>query len=462
MGLELTLQQTQRLSQNMIQSVQILQMTTQELQDYVQEAALENPTMDVELPHGESIDGRSAVLREEEQTHYLSQRQNNDDDFDPKNSWNFQAEETQTIRDALWLQVDHHRFSGKELSMLDFLLENIDERGYLSLSLEEAAKLLHVETSLLEPMLAYLQTLEPLGICARNLRECLLIQLKAEGEVPPALLSVLDEGLEAVARNKVAALSRRFGITVSEAESYCRRIRACNPKPGSLLSASGKIPYIIPDVYVTVQDGQPVVALNESFSPQITVNQYYQSLLLNASDSEVRDYLSRKVRQTEWVRHCIEQREKTLLAVSREIVERQKAFFLSGQSQLVPMRMAEVAETIRVHESTVSRAINNKYLSCSRGVFPMSHFFQKNAVPKRTANTFIVEEAETSTGYTNRQVKDALREIIAAEEPKKPFSDRILSEKLTERGFSISRRTVAKYREEEGIPDASGRKIRTK
>lgn len=197
--------------------------------------------------------------------------------------------------------------------------------------------------------------------------------------------------------------------------------------------------------------------LNETLYPDISLNTGYVQMFKEQNDKEVQAYLQKKIGQAEWIRQCIAQRNATLFSVVREIVECQSSFFYEGTAHLKPLRMVDIADKLNIHESTVSRAVHQKFLQCTWGTFPLSYFFAKNALRSSSSSIFKTagEETENTTAF---DIKAALKEIIAGENKKKPYSDRILAEKLKEQGFSISRRTVAKYREEENIPGASGRK----
>lgn len=456
MPLNLELRQTQAMSQRMIQSVKILQMTAQDLDTYVEDLALENPSMDIKEKKSESIEDHEWQYSSREEHSYLSLRQNNDDDYDPKDTWNFKTEQADTLYDYLWSQLITRPFSRLESEMLDYILNNLDERGYLAETTEHIAELYHTSTEHAEQMIQIVQELEPAGICARDLPECLELQLQARGLLTPVLQTLIHSDLELIAKNKLPAISRNLGISLTEAENACRLIRSLNPKPGSSFYEHEDMKYIIPDVVVVKFDGYFNILLNDTSYPDISVNSYYQKLCAETADAEVKDYLSQKIKQTEWVKQCIEQRSKTLLNVSREIFKRQEDFFLYGPDHLHPLKMSDIAEALEIHDSTVSRAVDQKYLQCSWGVYPLAFFFKRSVSQKKQA--FSTASVDSSAEHTSDDVKKLLREIIAGENPKKPYSDRILSELLAEKGVTISRRTVAKYRDEENIPDTSGRK----
>ena len=454
MAIELQTKQSQALSQRIIQSVQILQMTSQELEQYVNELALENPAMDVKEHSGESIEEQQWLNSLHEENHYLYQRQQDDDDYNPKDTWNFSTGQGETLYDYLWAQLLINDFSQEQLRILDFMLLNLDDRGYLTESVSDIADYLHADPAMVQSLLETVQSLEPVGVCAQNLKECLKLQLRARGLMTPTIMQLVDDCLELVAKNKIPAIARRLHLSAAEVTGYCQIIRSLNPKPGSAFYNREEMRYIVPDVTIVKFDDHFDIVLNHASYPEITVNSYYQKMNRQTDDTEVKEYLNQKIHQVEWVQQCIAQRGKTLMSVSREILEKQEDFFIYGPKHLHPLRLVDVAEAVGIHESTVSRAVDKKYLQCSWGVYPLAFFFQRAA-----SSHSAVTSVSTNQSFTNTDVKQALHEIINQETKKKPFSDRILSEMLAERGMPVSRRTVAKYREEEGIPDASGRKF---
>lgn len=458
MDLKLEARQIQALSQRMIQSAEILQMTAQELDTYLNDLALENPVIDMIEPAAssqESIEQQQWLNSFNEENYYLYQRQNNDDDYDFKNSWNIDTGDGETLADYLWSQLVTEDFTAGEAEMIKFMLECLDNKGYLSESTDTIAGYFHVDTEKIEFLLSCLQELDPAGVCARNLKECLRLQLHRKQMDIPVLLSIVDTCLELVAKNQIPAIARKLRLTPAEAAGYCQVIKSLNPKPGVSFSSRDQLRYIIPDVTIVKFKDHFDILLNESMYPGIGINNFYRRLSQNPESQEVKEYLSGKIRQAEWVRQCMAQRSKTLMQVSRAILARQEAFFALGPSNLAPLRLADIAGELNIHESTVSRAVSKKYLQCSWGVYPMNFFFSRS-VATRTSDAS--PQAPVSKSLTAADIKRAIREIIREENAKKPYSDRLLSEKLAERGISISRRTVTKYREEEGIADASGRK----
>ena len=457
MDLKLQVKQTQTLSQRMIQSAEILQMTSQELNTYINELALENPVIDIVEPptaeeQRESIEQLEWLNSFNEENYYLYQRQNNDDDYDFKSSWNINTDDGETLQDYLWSQLITENFTDQETEIIKFMLECLDNKGYLEESTETIASYFGTDTEIVEDLLSDLQALDPSGVCARTLEECLKLQLERRDILTPVLESIIDNCLEMVAKNQIPAIARKLRLSPTETAGYCQIIKSLNPKPGVSFSSRDQLRYIIPDVTIVKFKDHFDILLNESMYPTIELNSYYRQMNQNPESSELKEYLGNKIRQAEWVKQCVTQRGKTLMQVSRAILEHQEEFFTFGPAHLNPLRLADIAQELDIHESTVSRAVSKKYLQCSWGVYPMNFFFSRSVA---------VQESSSESGtqsVTAADIKRVLREIIEEENKKKPYSDRLLGEKLAERGISISRRTVAKYREEEGIADASGRK----
>ena len=458
MDLKLQVKQTQTLSQRMIQSAEILQMTSQELNTYINELALENPVIDIVEPptaqeQRESIEQQEWLNSFNEENYYLYQRQNNDDDYDFKSSWNINTDDGETLQDYLWSQLITENFTDQETEIIKFMLECLDNKGYLEESIETIASYFGTDTELVEDLLSDLQALDPSGVCARSLEECLKLQLERRNMLTPVLESIIDNCLEMVARNQIPAIARKLRLSPAETAGYCQIIKSLNPKPGVSFSSRDQLRYIIPDVTIVKFKDHFDILLNESMYPTIELNSYYRQMNQNPESSELKEYLGNKIRQAEWVKQCVTQRGKTLMQVSRAILEHQEEFFTFGPAHLSPLRLADIAQELDIHESTVSRAVSKKYLQCSWGVYPMNYFFSRSvAVQESSGNE------NGAQSVTAADIKRVLREIIEEENKKKPYSDRLLGEKLAERGISISRRTVAKYREEECIADASGRK----
>lgn len=456
MDLKLQMKQSQTLSQRMIQSAEILQMTAQELDTYISDLALENPVIDIVEPESaeerkESIEQQQWLNSFNEENYYLYQRQNNDDDYDFKNAWNLDTNDGETLQDYLWSQLITEKFSLRETEIIQFMLESLDSKGYLTETTADIATYFKTDEKQIEPLLKELQSLDPAGVCARSLEECLKLQLERRNMLTPLLSSIIDDCLELVAKNHVPAIARKFRLSPSQAAGCCQIIKSLNPKPGVSFSSREQLRYLIPDVTIVKFKEHFDILLNESMYPGIEINSYYKEMNQHPDSEEVKEYLNQKIRQAEWVKQCVSQRNKTLMEVSRAILKRQEAFFTYGPSHLCPLRLSDIADDLDIHESTVSRAVSRKYLQCSWGVYPMNFFFSRNVSHKESGD-------DSVSSATAADVKRMMKEIIEKEDKKKPFSDRLLSDELAKQGVSISRRTISKYREEEGIPDASGRR----
>ena len=289
MALELRQQQKQNLSQRMIQSVQILQMSSQELESYVDELALENPAMDVKKSQGESIDSWHQNYAEAEHDHYLAQRQRNDDDYDPRDTWNFNMQHGETLKEYLWSQINPRLFSKSEILILDYMMDCLDDRGYLTESAGETADRFDAEEDQVRDLIHFLQTLEPAGICAHNISECLQLQLDRKGLLNDALKELTDQHLPLVAKSKTSSIASKLGISKSQASKYCDLIKTLDPRPGGRFYRQEEIQYIIPDVYVTKKGDDFEISLNAKDTPVVSVNDYYQRLLKSTKDGDVKE-----------------------------------------------------------------------------------------------------------------------------------------------------------------------------
>lgn len=453
MDIQMSLEQKLALSQRMIQSAQILQMSAQELEQYVQDLALENPVIDIaQTPP--LTDEAAEKLRKYEWLNSLDaqnsstyyQRESADDER-PDSEWNFSVNDGETLQDYLWSQVISSDFTEKESVILEYILESLDSRGYMAEDLEVIANHFHVECDLVEKLLTTLQELDPAGVCARSLSECLILQAERYGIMTPSLCSILSDHLELVAKNQLPVIAKQLKISIDEVSRCCTLIKKLNPKPGSAFCSREQLSYIVPDVTLVKFKDHFEILLNEYLYPDIQVNGYYKQLSKEQNDPETSAYLQDKIRQAEWVRDCISKRSTTLLNVARSILHFQEDFFTNGDRHLKPLRLCDVAQELDIHESTVSRSVRGKYLQCIWGVYPMNYFFSKGL------------SAAGSEDMSVTRIKQALADVVEQENKQKPYSDRALGEELEKNGITISRRTVAKYRQELNIPDASGRKV---
>jgi RNA polymerase sigma-54 factor len=321
-----------------------------------------------------------------------------------------------------------------------FLIDQLDEAGYLPLPLSEIAGELDITLAEAEAALALLQTLDPTGVGARSLSECIALQAREVDRYDPAMARLIDN-LDLVARGELARLRRMCGVDEEDFADMLAELRGYDPKPGLAFGGSPTSP-VVPDILISPRaDGGWNIALNQANLPRLIVNRsYYVELKGTCADKGSRGWLSEKLADANWLVKALDQRQKTILKVATEIVRQQDGFFRHGVSQLKPLTLRTVAEAISLHESTVSRVTSNKYLLCDRGTHELKYFFTSG-----------VASSDGGEAVSAEAVKAAIRQLIEAEEPKAILSDDALVDLLKARGFDLARRTVAKYREAIGL-----------
>lgn len=328
------------------------------------------------------------------------------------------------------------------------LIDAVDEAGYVSPTIvEDVAERLGADEEAVERILRSLQSLEPSGICARSLSECLAIQLRDLDRYDPAM-QALVENLELLAKREMTTLKRLCGVDQDDMADMIREIRALNPKPG-LTFGGGDVQPVVPDIFIQKSPaGTWVVELNSDTLPRVLVNsQYISELGELGSDKEAKAFVSDCMSNANWLVKALDQRARTILKVSTALVKKQQQFFEHGVRFLKPLTLKDIAEEIDMHESTVSRVTNNKFLSCPRGMFELKYFF-----------TSAISAADGGDAHSAESVKYRLKELIDAEEPKKILSDDKLVVMMKAEGIDIARRTVAKYREAMKIPSSVQRR----
>ena len=451
-GYELTIEQTQKLSMTpeLIQAIQILQYNNQELNEYIDKELLENPILESEY-HKESdteidIDSlRDQLIQADENVEAYKQWEPHSasDEYSYENFVAFNY----TLTEFLIEQLHFSSLKGQYVEIGRYIIENIDDNGYLSMSLEEICSVLEVDLESCERVLDTIHTFEPSGVGARNLNESLIIQLASLGELTDEIEFIISNRLKDLADNKYALISKEMGISISEVQGIADMIKKLEPKPGRSFDSDNSIKYILPDIYVEDVNGEYIVSANDGSTPNLHISSYYNSLIEEAkSDKELSSYLNNRFNSAMWLMKSIEQRKKTIFNVASAIVQYQNDFFSKGERYLKPLTLKQIAETVGVHESTVSRAINGKYMQCPRGVFELKYFFTGGILN------------EDGSGVSSNSIKSMIKEFVEGEDDKKPLSDSKISELLHEKGIDISRRTVAKYRDDIGILPSSKRR----
>ncbi|WP_300261877.1 RNA polymerase factor sigma-54 [uncultured Cloacibacillus sp.] len=452
--LKLEQKQTQTLSNKMIESLQVLQMSRGELAERLEELYAENPLLELDErgeaapqpPEAESLKKLEWLARFDEQN-AAYMRQEADDDED---GWleNIAAPQEETLEDSLMEQLAGRGFGDGEMKIFRYIAESLDERGYFTERAGELASRFGIETREAERLLGVMKRLDPPGICAGSLAECLALQLERAGgcEIEK---EIVTHHLEALAKRQLKTIARELKIPVSRVLDALAKIQTLNPKPANGFTDGEPAAYVSPDVTVTVRAGDCRAELNFDAGASLSISRGYLELARRGDcPDEVRRYIAGKAREIEQISTNIKRRNDTLTELAACIAEEQRDFFVRGRTALRPLRMKTVAEKLGLHESTISRAVSGKYLQCRWGVFSLGYFFTKGYSLEGGG-------AEIAT----QQVKEKLRAVIAREDRDKPYSDQKLSEILSVMGIEISRRTVAKYRDELGIADCRARKF---
>ena len=458
MELSMSMKQTQTLSPQMMQSMEILQMGSQELLEYIQDQVQENPVLEMEEKYGKGDD--TAVLQRklewlestDAQNRYYHQQDTEDDEKDPISNYGTVDEREENLYLYVLSQLEVMDLEPELLPVGRFLVESLNQNGWLDESVEDLAEELGKPVEEVEKALAAVQSLEPAGVGARNLSECLVLQLQRRHEDSELAIRIARDYLDPLSKSRYGLIAKSLGVCQEEVRTACDLIRTLNPRPGGGFAARENLVYINPDLFVVNFPDHFELLTNDYFFPDLNISGYYCRMLKSTEDNEVKDYLMGKVRQAKWVVHSIEQRRSTLLRCAECILELQEEFFRRGPGHLKPMCLADIAQKVGVHESTVSRTVRDKYLQCASGVYPLSYFFSRSlGAPAARPGT---EENTSSPDFA----KALLKKLIGGEDKHKPLSDQKLCERMAREGCELSRRTVAEYRDELGIPSTTGRK----
>jgi len=342
------------------------------------------------------------------------------------------------LTDHLEAQIGLVTSDPRQLFIARFLIGLLDEAGYLPTPLDDVASDLGLPVEEVERALRAVQALDPTGVGARSLGECLALQAREADRYDPCMARLLDH-LELVAKGSFAQLKRLCGVDDEDLADMLRELRGYDPKPGHRYGRGDRAP-VVPDIVVSRAKGGWDISLNEATLPRLVINRAYYLELRSRRDQATRSWLSEKLADANWLVKALDQRQKTILRVAAAIVEQQEGFFRHGVSHLKPLTLRAVAETIEMHESTVSRVTSNKYLQSDRGVFELKYFFTSGVAATSGEGAVAAET-----------VKAQIRALVDAEDPGAILSDDTLVELLREKGFDLARRTVAKYREAIGI-----------
>ena len=469
LGPSLSIRQTQQLvlTPQLAQAIKLLQLSNLELETYIAEELTKNPLLEArsgddeptqaaEEPAVEDFDSNETPEDPGADNLILGQA---DDDRPLDVDWTTEALETDSFSDVVgsgpsdeafdFDRVEYsaaslaehlidqlHGASGPEGDLARVIAEMLEETGYLTVPLADIAEMSEAPLQVIERALELVQSLDPAGVGARSLAECLALQAKAADRYDPAMARLIDN-LDLLSKGRTNDLKRICGVDDEDFADMVRELRAYNPKPGCQFSGPAAED-VTPDVFVRRTRAAYAVELNQATLPRLLVNRrYYQELKSGPQDKRSRAWLSECLQSANWLVKALDQRARTIIKVVSEIVKRQQGFFDRGVSALKPMTLREVAEAIEMHESTVSRVTSNKYLLCDRGLYELKYFFGSG-----------VASAE-GDGAAAEAVKAAIKELIDAETD--ILSDDAIAGLLKKRGFEVARRTVVKYREAMGI-----------
>lgn len=435
------------------QAIEILQLSAQDLCATIEKEYLENPVLEMDYPSGrrelyESDGPAHAGVRA--LADYLDGGSKQPAYFTDEDERQFDAPAPlhATLEEELLEQVNF-TFKGehgaeKERAVATFLVGSLDSRGYLTLPVEEAARAMACSEAEVLRVLSIIQGFEPAGVGARDLAECLRLQAQRSGIYEGLVAAIIDRHLDAVAAHRLKEIAAAEHVQPADVQMAVDIVRRLNPKPGAAYGAADST-YITPDVIIRKGEKGYEVEVEEAGVPKLHISALYRQS--DTFDKKTQKYIASRLRAAAWLINSIEQRRTTIRRVVEEIVRRQPAYFEKGPASLEPMTMKDVADTIGVHESTVSRAVANKYAELPTGVVALRSLFTS-----RSART------ETGEDVAAAQAKSVIENFIKGEDPKKPLSDQKLCTLLKERGIALSRRTVMKYREQLGYDSSVKRK----
>src|SRR5215471_16309944 len=352
-----------------------------------------------------------------------------------------------SLQEMLMTQVRESALPEDQRPIAEMLIGNIDDYGYLKAGVEELAASTGVPADQVLTVLKVIQTFDPPGVGARDLRECLMLQLERSGQQKTLEYRIVDQFMEALGKRRIPEIARGTGQSVDEVQEALERIGRLEPRPGRAFLPDND-QYILPEVFVQKSGDDFSVTTNNEHIPHLRISNIYKDLMSQRENTaEVRNYIREKIRAGKFLIKSLHQRQQTILNIAKEIVRRQREFMEKGVAYLKPLTMVQVAEVVGVHETTVSRAVSGKYMQTPQGLFEMKYFF--------TAGI----QTASGDGLSNTSVKDMIADIFKKEDPTKPLSDQEVVKMLQERGIVIARRTVAKYRTELNILPSNLRKV---
>ncbi len=478
-SLQLRVGQSLSMTPQLQQAIRLLQLSSLELQVEIQEALESNPLLEVEEDY--DYDAPEAVIRSnDDDSREISELENRDipEDLPVDSQWedtfehqhtgpatgsgnadgDFERDSEDSSSDSLqqhllW-QMRLTPFTETEQAIATTIIDSIEDDGYLKCTLDDIQQSLgeefaEVELDEIETVLHRIQHFDPVGVGARDLRECLLIQLRLYDasalQQIDLLTELIDKHLDTLAKRDYVLIKRALKVSDDELTELVRSIQLLNPRPGSAIQTDNT-EYIVPDVYAKKVNGHWRLSLNPDNAPRLQIAEHYAQLINRADSSAENTYLKNNLQEARWFLKSLQSRNETLIKVTEAIVERQKDFLDHGEEAMRPLVLADIAETVEMHESTISRVTTRKYLHTPRGIFELKFFFSSHV------------GTESGGECSATAIRAIIKKLVAAENPRKPLSDSKIADILGEEGINVARRTIAKYRETLLIPPSNERK----
>lgn len=462
-----------RMAPRMIQSMEILQLPVMALQERIDQELIENPVLvdareagttptapDPESPApepdpinsdaaGEPFEGFEEWAESHSEMHRPSRATLMEQADRKQDAMQNMANRPRTLQDDLAEQLRFFDMDEVTRALAEYIIFNLDESGYLKLEIDEIVRNFDgaVTREQVEAALSLVQRLDPAGVGARTLQECLLLQISPDTEHGEFLRTLIGKHLEDLQQNRLPAIEKKTGISIETIKLALEQLRRLDPRPGAS-RAFQPTEYVLPDLIVDVNDqGGYDVRLADEHTPRLTISKHYQKLLKNKSaDPAARAFVQKKLQSARWLIESIEQRRSTLLKVTRAIIEHQKAFLDNGPEHIEPLKMQQIADKVGVHVTTVSRAVDDKWMQTPRGIFSLKRFFGGGTTSADG------EEIAWNT------IKQMLLDIVAKEDKQHPLSDDEVVKEFTKQGLNVARRTVTKYRQALHIPSSRQRR----
>ena len=441
-NLELTQSQKLVMTTQLKQSLNILNMSKLEVEDIILRESEENPLL--EIDRSSEVNWEEYIANVEKSAHISK----NELSYNLDNHRNLEnmIKDSSNIYEHLKLQIGLYKLTNEEIDICEYIIDSLDKDGYLRIDESEIIKLLNIDKQIFDNCLEKIRQLEPSGVGARNLSECLIIQMRNLGLHNEILEEIVNKDLDLVASNKYKDISKKYNVPLKKCIDMINIIKTLNPRPAGSLSIEKSV-YIQPDVIVEKIDDEFIVYTNSNDTCRIKINNFYKEVLKNAqSDKDAKDFIKEKLNSATGLIKNIESRKNTVLKIAEEIVKSQEDFFRKGIKYIKPMKMKDIADTLKFHESTISRGVNGKYMLTPFGLFEFKYFFS-SSLDKNDGGVI-----------SSTSIKKIIQETIKGENKNKPLSDDKISKLLKEKGLNIARRTIAKYREELKIPSSSKRK----